>query len=144
MKKALLMFTLAMGLFSCSSKNTQTQADQAQVVENVTDHVELVYFHGKQRCITCRAIEKYSQEVVDSLVASGVPAGELTFKVVDINENESMADSYEVTGSSLYLVKFDNGQETRDNLTEFGFGNAKNKPDVFKQGLTVKIETALK
>ena len=144
MKKALLMFTLAMGLFSCSSKNTQTQADQAQVVENVTNHVELVYFHGKQRCITCRAIEKYSQEVVDSLVASGVPAGELTFKVVDINENESMADSYEVTGSSLYLVKFDNGQETRDNLTEFGFGNAKNKPDVFKQGLTVKIETALK
>lgn len=144
MKKALLMFTLAMGLFSCSTKNTQTQADQAQVVENVTDHVELVYFHGKQRCITCRAIEKYSQEVVDSLVASGVPAGELTFKVVDINENESMADSYEVTGSSLYLVKFDNGQETRDNLTEFGFGNAKNKPDVFKQGLTVKIETALK
>lgn len=144
MKKALLMLTLAMGLFSCTTKNTQTQADQAQAVENGKDHVALVYFHGKQRCITCRAIEKYSQEVVDSLVASGIPADELTFKVVDINENEAMADSYEVTGSSLYLVKFDNGQETRDDLTELGFGNAKNKPDVFKQGLTDRIETALK
>ncbi len=144
MNKALLMFTLAMGLFSCTTKNTQTQADLAQAVENVKDHVELVYFHGKQRCITCRAIEKYSQEVVDSLVASGISADELTFKVVDINENEAMADSYEVIGSSLYLVKFDNGQETRDDLTEFGFGNAKNKPNVFKQGLTDKIETTLK
>lgn len=144
MKKALLMLALAMGMFSCSTKNTETQTDQAQVAENVKDHVELVYFHGKQRCITCRAIEKYSQEVVDSLVTSGVPADELTFNVVDINENEAMADSYEVTGSSLYLVKFDNGQETRDNLTEFGFGYAKNKPDVFKQGLTDKIKTALK
>lgn len=106
--------------------------------------MELVYFHGKQRCITCRAIEKYSKEVVDSLNATGIPAEELSFRVVDINENEALADSYEVTGSSLYLVKYDKGQETCDNLTEFGFGNAKSKPDVFKQGLTDKIETALK
>ena len=104
MKKELLMLALAMGMFSCSTKSTETQTDQAQVAENVKDHVELVYFHGKQRCITCRAIEKYSQEVVDSLVTSGVSADELMFKVVDINDNEAMADSYEVTGSSLYLV----------------------------------------
>lgn len=144
MKKALLMLTLTVGLFSCSTKSNETNAETDTASEVIKDHVELVYFHGKQRCITCRAIEKYSREVVDSLNATDIPAGELSFRVVDINENEALADSYEVTGSSLYLVKYDNGQENRDNLTEFGFGNAKSKPDVFKQGLTDKIETALK
>ena len=27
--------------------------------------VEVRYFHGKQRCITCRSIEKYAKEVLD-------------------------------------------------------------------------------
>lgn len=27
-------------------------------------YVEVIYFHGKQRCPTCRAIEKYTKEVV--------------------------------------------------------------------------------
>ena len=144
MMKALLMLTLAVGLFSCSTKSSESQTDVTLVAEDVKDHVELLYFHGKQRCITCRAIEKFSKEVVDSLVATGVPAEELSFKVIDIDENEALADSYEVTGSSLFLVKYNGGQETRDNLTSFGFGNAKSKPNVFKQGLTEKIETALK
>ena len=144
MKKVFLMLILTVGLFSCSTKSSKTRTDTTAVVEEVNDHVELIYFHGKQRCITCRAIEKFSKEVVDSLVATGVPADELSFKVIDINENEALADSYEVAGSSLFLVKYNGGHETRDNLTSFGFGNAKSKPDVFKQGLTEKIKTALK
>ncbi|WP_289773000.1 nitrophenyl compound nitroreductase subunit ArsF family protein [uncultured Duncaniella sp.] len=144
MKKVFLMLILTVGLFSCSTKSSETQTNATCVAEEVNDHVELIYFHGKQRCITCRAIEKFSKEVVDSLVATGIPADELSFKVIDIDENEVLADSYEVTGSSLFLVKYNGGQETRDNLTSFGFGNAKSKPDVFKQGLTEKIETALK
>ena len=31
----------------------------------VRDHVEVMYFHGKQRCATCMAIEKYAREVVE-------------------------------------------------------------------------------
>lgn len=88
MKKALLMLTLTVGLFSCSTKSNETNAETDTASEVIKDHVELVYFHGKQRCITCRAIEKYSREVVDSLNATGIPAGELSFRVVDINETK--------------------------------------------------------
>ena len=28
-------------------------------------YVEVLYFHGKQRCTTCKAIEKYTKEVVN-------------------------------------------------------------------------------
>ena len=144
MKKALLIITLAMGLFSCSTRSTESRTEAASVAEELTDHVELLYFHGKQRCITCRAIERYSKEVVDSLVATGISADELIFRVIDVDENEAIADSYEVSGSALFLVKYDDGNERRDDLTSFGFGNAKNKPDVFKKGLTDKIESALR
>ncbi|MDE7420932.1 MAG: thioredoxin, partial [Muribaculaceae bacterium] len=65
MKKALLMLTLTIGLFSCSTKSSESQTDATLVAEDVKDHVELIYFHGKQRCLTCRAIEKFSKEVVD-------------------------------------------------------------------------------
>ena len=144
MKKKLLIITLATGLLSCSTRSIESQTEATSAAEEVTDHVELLYFHGKQRCITCRAIERYSKEVVDSLVATGISADELIFRVVDVDENEEIADSYEVSGSALFLVKYDDGHERRDDLTSFGFGNAKNKPDVFKKGLTDKIESALR
>ena len=27
-------------------------------------YVEVLYFHGKQRCVTCKAIEKYTKEEI--------------------------------------------------------------------------------
>ena len=32
--------------------------------------VEVRYFHGKQRCITCRSIEKCAKDVLDESFAS--------------------------------------------------------------------------
>ena len=35
------------------------------MAQSQTDkYVEVLYFHGKQRCVTCKAIEKYTREVV--------------------------------------------------------------------------------
>ncbi len=45
-------------------------------------HAEVLCFHGKQRCVTCKAIEKYTQEVVN---ADLVKNGKLRFKEVDIS-----------------------------------------------------------
>ena len=53
MKKTL--FVLLMALFPLCA--------MAQAVAN--QRVEVVYFHGKQRCITCMAIEKAAREVVE-------------------------------------------------------------------------------
>lgn len=145
MNKVLLVFTLLVGLLSCSGKsNEPREATASASTLEVKDHVEVIYFHGKQRCITCRAIETLSKEVVDSLISAGVPADRLNFKVVDIDREEALADSYEVAGSSLFLVKYNNGREARENLTAFGFSTAKNKPGVFKHGLAERIEGALK
>ena len=92
------------------------------------------------------AIEKEAKAVVERQFANDVKNGKVVFRTIDISDpkNESLADKYEVSWSSLYLTTFKNGKETRQNLTEFGFGNARSKPDVFKRGLTEKINAALK
>ena len=70
----------------------------------------------------------------------------MVFKVIDISkkENEKIAEKYEVTWSSLFIVKYKNGQETHENMTKFAFGNARKSPDVFKAGVVKSVNEMLK
>lgn len=142
MKKVILFLTLIIGLLSCNGGEATT----ANAAEPVKDHVEVIYFHGKQRCATCMAIEKEAKAVVEQQFANDVKNGKVQFRIVDISDpkNEGLANKYEVSWSSLYITSYKNGKETRQNLTEFGFGNARSKPELFKKGLAEKIKAALK
>lgn len=141
MKKLLMIFALIAGLISCGSRENTANAKSPE-----KDRVEVIYFHGKQRCATCMAIEKNAKEVVEAMFANELKDGSVVFKSVDIStpEGEKIADRYEVTWSSLFVNKWKDGQESRDNLTEFGFGNARKNPDAFKNGLADKIRQSLK
>lgn len=141
MKKLLMFFVLMMGLMSCGGGENAAEAKSPR-----KDRVEVIYFHGKQRCATCMAIEKNTKEVLNTLFAKEQRNGSVVFKIVDIStiEGEKIADKYEVTWSSLYVNRWRNGRETRCNLTDFGFGNARKTPDAFKKGLADKIRQFLK
>lgn len=141
MKKLLMFFALLAALMSCGSRdNTTTEKSPEK------DRVEVLYFHGKQRCATCMAIEKHTKEVVNTLFADELKNGTLVFNTVDLStpEGEKTADKYEVTWSSLFVNKWKDGKELRHNLTEFGFGNARKDPDAFKKGLADEIRKSLK
>ena len=140
MKKLLMFLALMIGLMSCGSEDNTTTAKS-----NEKDRVEVIYFHGKQRCATCMAIEKNAKEVVNTLFANELKNGTVVFTTVDIStpEGEKIADKYEVTWSSLFVNKWKDGKESRNDLTEFGFGNARKDPDGFKKGLADKIRQAL-
>lgn len=146
--KRILFLLFAVVTFSACSTNTKkeqnvTEKEQASTIEN---GVEVLCFHGKQRCATCIAIEKNTKAVVDSLLTLEDYQGKLTFRIVDITEkeNEALAAKHEVTWSSLILVKKQNNQETAENMTEFAFGNARKSPDVFRAELVRKINNLLK
>lgn len=129
MKQYLLL--MAMSLFAI--------ATLAQTKSN--DHVEVIYFHGKQRCPTCLAIEKYALEVVDKDFANEKKSGKVVFKVVDFSTDEGarIAKHYRVTWSSIFVNGFKNGAQKRNDLTQFAFKNARNNTDGFKKGLSEKI-----
>ena len=92
------------------------------------------------------AIETHTRQIVDSLFAEELKNGTLVYKTVDIStpEGERIADKYEVTWSSLYVNKWKDGVETRENMTDFGFGNARKNPDAFKNGVADKIREFLR
>lgn len=124
-------------LTSCRGKNEESAIAQK---ENKAD-VEVIYFYGKQRCSTCKAIEKFAKEAIDSVFPDKIKDGSLAFKSVDITtpEGEKLADLFEVSSSSLFIV--DNKQEipNKVDMTVFGFRNARNNRSVYKQGVIDQI-----
>lgn len=144
MKKVLFALLAIIALCSCG--NSQNANAQTTTKATQKEYVEVLYFHGKQRCITCNAIEKLTKEVVEKDFAQQVKDGKVVFRVIDIStkEGEKIADKYEVTWSSLFINKWKDGKETKNNMTDFGFSYAKGSPDVFKAGVKKKIEEQLK
>ena len=100
-------------------------------VEAVADDcVQVLYFHGKQRCATCTAIERLTREVIDSIGSEKV-----VLRIIDIAENEALADRYQAGWSALILDR--NGRV--ENLTRMGFSYAKDQPATFKARLNDAI-----
>ncbi len=139
MKKAILLMTLCLSLFACGSGNSKRQESNDR--DNTKDRIEVLYFHGKQRCATCMAIEQQTKETLEGQFADELKNGSLIFRVIDISqsENEALADKYQVTWSSLLVCRWKEGKESSENLTEFAFANARTAPDTFKAGLAARI-----
>lgn len=142
MKNLIYVFA-AIVLISCGGGTNKKAGATAQTKAAVQhNRIEVLYFHGAQRCITCRAIETHTIELLDSLYSKELANGTIVFKAIDISqkENEAIADKYEVTWSSLFINGWKNNQETINNMTDYAFSYAKGQPEVFKAGIKDKIE----
>lgn len=143
------LMLLSMTLASCGGNSKSEQQNNNEPKEATSklsaNHIEVLYFHGSQRCITCRAIESNTLALLDSLYTKEKADGKIVFRVIDISDekNEKIADKYEVTWSSLFVNGWKKGKESVNNMTEFGFSYAKNSPDEFKKGLKDKIDQML-
>ena len=144
MKRTLILMMVSLMLLACGEKlNAVTVKEQSG---QVRDFVEVLYFHGKQRCVTCRSIEQNTKELLESMFQRQMKEGKVVFRVIDISkkENARIAEKYEVTWSSLFLVQHKNGKEKAENLTEFAFGHSRTQPEAFKRSIAEKINQALK
>lgn len=149
MNKLILALPICMGLTVSGSngaeKSNTAKMEQAQSKVK-KDRVEILYFHGKQRCATCGAIEKNAKEAVEAQFADELKNGTVVFRTIDISkaENEKIAEKYEVTWSSLLVCRWKDGKETHENLTKYAFANARTAPDKFKSGVIEEVRKALR
>ena len=143
MKRLFLMTIAALVLFAGSAFAQQKRVVRKNAANTV---VEVLYFHSKQRCPTCIAIGDNSKSVVNTDFAQQQKSGQVKFKEVDIStpEGEKIADRYHVTWSSLYVNQWKNGKEKRNDMTRFGFENARSNTAAFRSGLKNKINQLLK
>lgn len=134
------LFSLTL-LISC--KGNQKETGLAE--ESKGADIEVIYFYGKQRCATCKAMEKYAREAMDSVFPEKINDGSLVFRSVDFTtpEGEKLADSFEVASSSIFIVNNKPEVPEKIDMTGFGFRNARNNRQIYKQGVIDQINKFL-
>jgi hypothetical protein len=143
MKRIGIFFIVSLFLLSCNQKPQEQKNQNKEVKPN---DIEVLYFHGKQRCKSCVAIELRTKDMLNMYFAQEMKEGKIAFKTVDfsLKENEPIADKYQIAFSSLLLVKHENEKETVKDLTDFGFSYAYKNPEMFMSGLKEEIDSLLK
>ncbi len=125
MNKILIALFVPFILISCGQNNKNNQATEEAVAEA---KVKIYYFHGKQRCKSCVAIQKVAEETFNESFKNNK---DVIFKEVDfsLKENDALAEKYEVAWSSLIIAS----NEKYENLTDIAFANALSNPQVLKE-----------
>lgn len=124
---------LAFSLFSCNTQKPGNQKTETVVSENI----QVYYFHNTKRCATCNAVEDETKITLEMFYAEQMKAGSIEFTSLNLEEDEgeTMAQTLQVSGQTLLIVK----GETRVNLTNDGFMNARTNPAKFQDILKTKI-----
>lgn len=131
--KILLLTVLAIGMnISCSAQST----DDKSTSLSKANKVEVFYFHYTRRCATCNAVESVSKEAVAELYGNKV-----AFAGYNLEEEAGKAKGkeLEVSGQTLLIVAGD----TKINITNEGFMNARSNPDKLKAIIKEKIDPLL-
>lgn len=123
-----------------------TVSAQSNSQKDSGPRVEVLYFHGPQRCATCVALEKIAKETVASTFGQQVKSGKVKFREIDLSskEGEKLADKYEIAWSSLIIVRHSGGKQKFTDLTDDGFRYALSQPEKVKQGIINQINAYLK
>ncbi|MDZ7936468.1 MAG: nitrophenyl compound nitroreductase subunit ArsF family protein [Emticicia sp.] len=123
MKSSVVKLLFVFSILFFAKNNTQAQSATLEVIQ----------FHSEHRCVTCLEIEKLTKEVLKT--NQNIP-----FKLVNLDDkkNEKIAESFEATGTALFLYDTKTGK--KKDLTSFAFMNAMGEKAKFKSGLTKEIK----
>ena len=79
MRKLFYLLIATLVLVSCEN-GSKKKTGENQEEEIQSNRIEVLYFHGAQRCITCRAIETNTVALLDNLYAKENAEGKLSTK----------------------------------------------------------------
>lgn len=138
------IFTLLAISFTFTSCYGQNKSKDKAINSSISK-IEVLDFHSTHRCMTCNAIEVATKYTLDTYFADEVKKGKITLQVINVDkkENESLAEKFEASGTSLFLNVIKNGKETKLDLTNFAFMKG-NDQEAFSKDLKVTIEAQLK
>ena len=86
---------------------------------NCQDCVVAVYFHNSVRCATCRTIEAYTKEAIETSFKDEIASGKLCFRVIDTDENGNRhyMNDYGLYTKAVVVTLVKDGRELKfDNL----------------------------
>ncbi|MCU0306084.1 MAG: nitrophenyl compound nitroreductase subunit ArsF family protein [Thermoanaerobaculales bacterium] len=123
-----LRFSCALAVLACGALaaafpvlSAEPTADEGTATSTQTPRFVVYYFHGNQRCATCRKIEAYSEEAITSGFADEMVRGALAFRAVNVDEaqNKHYVQDFQLTNKSVVVVEYRDGEVSRfKNLNE--------------------------
>jgi hypothetical protein len=87
--------------------------DSSEKSEEPNQLVIAYYFHGTQRCVTCRTIESFAEESLRTEFSGELETGKLAWRPVNVDtpENEHFIQDYELSTRSVVLVEMLDGEQ---------------------------------
>jgi hypothetical protein len=124
-------------LYSC---NAQT-SDNTNFANELSEEVQVYYFHNTKRCATCNAVENETKIALELFYSEEMKSGTIDFKSLNLEDEEGkeMAKALKVSGQTLLVIKGEN----QVNLTNEGFMNARTNPAKFHEILKTQIDKLL-
>lgn len=135
MKTINVLFFVLIALSMNVSCLAQTNKKEKTKVASA-DKVEVYYFHYTRRCATCNAVENVSKDAVAELYGDKVS---FTGYNLEDEAGKTKGDELEVSGQTLLIV----AGNTKINITNEGFMNARSNPDKLKAIIKEKIDPLL-
>lgn len=136
MKSIKLLFIAVLALSMNSSYSAQTNEKENSTQVAKAGKVEVLYFHYTRRCVTCNAVESVTKEAIAEMYGDKVSFAEYNLEEMD---GEIKGKELEVSGQTLLIV----ADNTKINITNEGFLNARSNPEKLKQIIKKHIDPLL-
>ncbi len=147
MKQVLFILMAAYALTTCGSGNEKkTNATEPAAGNSVSTSVEtpegsvdpstvyIYYFHGKQRCKTCIAVQNFTMETVKQIYGDNQMV-QFREVLTDDAGNKALVEQYGVTWNALIVAKGDNHID----LTQSAFANPSGVKEMLKREVDQRL-----
>ena len=98
-----------------ASDSTKSAVDSVRTPPQLARRVVACYFHTTQRCASCRRIEAWSREAIETAFADELKEGRLVWRMINFEEkgNEHFVKDYKLFTKSLIVIDEDRGRPVR-------------------------------
>ena len=137
------IITILLGLLLSYSGFSQTQIVGDTIISNNKSKlkIKVYYFHVKERCNTCYAIEENYRKTLFTYFQAELDSGVIDMYIVncELPENQVLVKKYDAYGSTFAITPYKNGADLKTiELSNWAYHTV-NKPEVFISELKSKI-----
>jgi hypothetical protein len=137
-------FVMLTVIYSCNHT-----PDQAQLINQKSGQIaklEVLCFHPTIRCTACNAVENNTIKILKESFNAQIENGTIKFASYNLEEevNKPLVEKYQISFSSLLLVKHNSLNEVITDFTDKAFQYAQVKPIKFAELLKAEINKNLK
>lgn len=97
------------------------------------------YFWSNPRCISCKKIEAYTQETLNTKFSKELNNGSMEFKIIDYSKDISFQKKYGLYTKSVVLSKIENNKEVKSKNLDKIWIKLNNESD-FKKYVETEIK----